>query len=300
LVTALDTISKILGKQIFPKQLMKKISKVEWGLLSVRHCLVEAQVEESKMAYCVFYWVPNLPLLQEMMIASAIIEDKSEDSITFSNYVNAHIFGRGIDRGGDDLIDMTRYINREKETPGSGAFQWLFWKMVRKNMTIIKRKEQGLRKAARWEVPPFDICLVNAKKSVEDARCIMIRFTADSVPGFEPRHLEVSTSMLPDHFIYSDPALLEDDFCDVAKFSRAEDREDADSVHLDPAMLIGHVGGGFGLELKMRMVKFEKTVNFSYDNEDATPDLEEGFIGCIIFCGEAELYTFRFSAAMSV
>jgi hypothetical protein len=63
LVTTLDTISKILGKQIYPKQLMKKISKVEWGLLPVRHRLVDVQVEESNMAYCIFYWVPNLPLL---------------------------------------------------------------------------------------------------------------------------------------------------------------------------------------------------------------------------------------------
>ncbi len=61
-VTALDTISKIIGKRIYPTQLMKKISKVEWGLLPVEHRLVEVQVEESKMAHCVFYWAPNVPL----------------------------------------------------------------------------------------------------------------------------------------------------------------------------------------------------------------------------------------------
>jgi hypothetical protein len=97
LVTTLDTISKILGKRIYPAQLMKKISKVEWGLLQVKHRLVEVQVEDAKMAHCVFYWVPNLPLLQEMLIASAIIEGKCEDSLTLSKYVNAHILGRGID-----------------------------------------------------------------------------------------------------------------------------------------------------------------------------------------------------------
>jgi hypothetical protein len=39
-------------------------------------------------------------------------------SLACSKHANAHIFGREIDRGGDDLIDMTRYINREKGNTG--------------------------------------------------------------------------------------------------------------------------------------------------------------------------------------
>jgi hypothetical protein len=136
LLTALDTISKILGKQIYPTQLMNKMSKLECALLPVEHRLVEVQVEESKMACCVFCWVPNLPLLQEMLIALAIMECKCEDSLTFSKHANPHIFGQGIDRGGEDLIDQTQRINRKKGNTGSGAFQWLFWKMVLKNTTI--------------------------------------------------------------------------------------------------------------------------------------------------------------------
>jgi hypothetical protein len=74
LITALDTISKLLGKRIYPTQLKKKIAEVEWGLLEVRHRLVEVEVEKGKKKHCVFYWVPNLPLLQEMLIVSAMIE----------------------------------------------------------------------------------------------------------------------------------------------------------------------------------------------------------------------------------
>ncbi len=70
----------------------------------------------------------------------------------------------------------------------------------------------------------FDITLYNAEESAEDARCIMVEFAADAVHGFEPRGLEVSTSiMLPNHVVCSDPELLEDDFCNVAKYARAED-----------------------------------------------------------------------------
>jgi hypothetical protein len=118
LVRALDTISKLLGKRIYPTQLKKKIGEIEWGLLEVRHRLVEVEVEKGKKKWCVFYWVPNLPLLHEMLIASAMIDGKYEDSLKFSNYAEAHIFGRGIDRGGDDIIDMTRYINRAKGNTG--------------------------------------------------------------------------------------------------------------------------------------------------------------------------------------
>jgi hypothetical protein len=41
-------------------------------------------------------------------------------------------------------------------------------------------------------------------------------------------------------------------------YARAEGREDADRLDLDPAMLICHGDGRFGLELKMQMVKFER------------------------------------------
>jgi hypothetical protein len=297
LVTALDTISKILGKRIYPTQLMKKISKVEWGLLPVEHRLVEAQVGESKLACCVFYWAPNLPLVQEMLIASAIIEGKCEDSLAFSNYANAHIFGRGIDRGGDDLIDMTRYINGEKGNTGEWCIPVAVLedgaeKYDNPEKTVLsKERNKVFAKQQEGKYHFFDITLVNAKESVEDARCVMIEFTADSVPGFEPRRLEVSTSMLPDHVVHRNPEVLEDDFCDVAKYARAEDREDADRTLLDHTMLKPNADGRCGLDLKMRMIKFE---------DDSTSDLEEGFVGCIIFCGEVKLYTFRFSAAMSV
>jgi hypothetical protein len=91
----------------------------------------------------------------------------------------------------------------------------------------------------------FDISLVNTKESAEDACCIMVEFAADTVPGFEPRRLEVLTSMLPNPVVCGDPELLECNFCDVAKHARAENREDADRVCLDPALLIVNVGGGF-------------------------------------------------------
>jgi hypothetical protein len=143
-----------------------------------------------------------------MLIASEIIEDKCEDSITLSNYVNAHIFGRGIDGGGDDLIDMTRYINREKGNTGEWCIPVVAledgaekYDNLEKSI-LSKERNKVYAKQQDGKYHFFDICLLNAKESVEDARCIMIGLTADSVPGFEPRRLEVSTSILPDHFVY--------------------------------------------------------------------------------------------------
>jgi hypothetical protein len=156
---------------------------------------------------------------------------------------------------------MTRYINREKGNTG----EWCIPGAVledgaEKNdnlqKTILsKERNKVYAKQQDGRYHFVDISLFNANESAEDARCIMVEFAAPFVPGFEPRRLEVLTSILPEHVVYNDQALLKRDFCDLATYARAEGREDADTVELEPAMLVCHVDGRFGLNLKMRMVE---------------------------------------------
>lgn len=63
------------------------------------------------------------------------------------------------------------------------------------------------------------------------------------------------------------PCIAQTQLCDVAVYAR-EGREDDNRVDLEPTMLIDHGDGRFGLELKMWMVKFKKTANFSYDDRE--------------------------------
>jgi hypothetical protein len=211
-------------------------------------------------------WVPNLPLLQEMLIASAIIEGKCEDSLEFSNYANAHIFEWGIDQGGNDLIDMTHYINREKGKTG----EWCIPGAVLKNgvekydnieKTILsKDRNEVYKKQQDGRYHFIDISLIgDDNKPAEDARSFIVEFATCSIPGFETIRLEVLMSILPEHVIYSDPELLKQDFCNMATYAKVEGREDVNRVDLDCAMVICHISGRFWLELGMKMVKFEKT-----------------------------------------
>jgi hypothetical protein len=99
LLSVLDSILKLLGTtKLFPTQLKKKIGAREWAeLLEVKSTCIAVKVQDGKEANCVFYWVPNVPLLCEMFISSAINDKMQEDLIDFSFYCNMHIFFRGID-----------------------------------------------------------------------------------------------------------------------------------------------------------------------------------------------------------
>jgi hypothetical protein len=112
-------------------------------------------------------------------------------------------------------------------------------------MSFSKERNKVYTKQQDGRYHFVDISLVNAIKSAEDSHCIMVKFAAHSVPGFEPRCLEVFMSILPEHVVYSDPALLKQDFCDVAKYAKAEGREDAHRIELESAMLVCHVNAMF-------------------------------------------------------
>ena len=56
--------------------------------------------------------------LIEVLVGGAIRLNMQEDSIAFSNHINKHVFATGADRGGNDLIDMVRYVNRNSGNSG--------------------------------------------------------------------------------------------------------------------------------------------------------------------------------------
>jgi hypothetical protein len=95
----------------FPAQLKKKIGAINWSLLPVQYKTVDTEVKEGTHEKCIFYFIENLPLLVELMISCSKMDKSFTDSSEISNFKNTHLFFRGIDRGGDDLIDMLHYGN---------------------------------------------------------------------------------------------------------------------------------------------------------------------------------------------
>jgi hypothetical protein len=207
---------------------------------------------------------------------------------------------------------MTRYVNRAKGNTGEwcipgavleeGAEKYanLEKTILSEDRNKVYEKQQdgryhfiniSLLASANESEQDANESVQDANKAVQDARCIMVEFTAPFIPKFEPRRLEVSMSILPDLSMYKE------DFCDVATYAKGKNREDADTIELKPEMLSCDADDGSGtyeLALKVQMVYYDGF-------EEATPtDLEEGLIGCIIFWGETKLYSFRFSAPLSV
>jgi hypothetical protein len=89
-VSIFDAIlAKLLDlKNFAPTQLQQKIGALEReGLLAEHHTMIKLQVSKEKTEPCVYYFIPNLPLLLESFIRESIVHNKNqEDSIEFSKY----------------------------------------------------------------------------------------------------------------------------------------------------------------------------------------------------------------------
>jgi hypothetical protein len=73
--------------------------------------IISMEVQKGKVKKCMFYWIANKSLIVEWMIKSIYLEEKQMDSSTISNFENSQILVVGDDRGGGDLISITRHGN---------------------------------------------------------------------------------------------------------------------------------------------------------------------------------------------
>ena len=109
-------IEKLLDKnmKLVPSQLKKKIGDVKNSkFIKYFHKMIEAKISETVLAqWCVFYFLKYIPLLCEMLITSSLTEGKMEDSMSFSHFRDTIIFGRGVDRGGSDVIALLRLAGK--------------------------------------------------------------------------------------------------------------------------------------------------------------------------------------------
>ena len=96
-----------------PLRLRKKIGNLEGkGNFRVKHQLIRCATGGDKTEMCLHYWIPQIPLLVDKLIASRIEQGKFEDSFLFSHLPNKIVICVGCDRYGGDLIDLMQLINR--------------------------------------------------------------------------------------------------------------------------------------------------------------------------------------------
>ena len=80
--------------------------------LRVKHQHIRYTTGGDRTELCLHYWIPQIPLLVDKLISSCIEQRKFEDLFLFSHLPNKIIIGVGCDRGGGDLINLMRLINR--------------------------------------------------------------------------------------------------------------------------------------------------------------------------------------------
>jgi hypothetical protein len=114
ILRVLGAAGKLLGVDNFlAPQAKKRIGDFERNALPVEFKMATCNIAAGKEAACVYYWIPNQPLLIEMMVCASIVDGKQQPSTLFSSFEDFHVWFAGIDRGGGDLISMIRNGNRE-------------------------------------------------------------------------------------------------------------------------------------------------------------------------------------------
>ena len=100
-------------KHPLPGSCRQKMGKIEGvGSLPVDDQLIQCSTSSTKTESCMHYWIQQIPLLIEKLVASCESHGKFEDSREFSRLINKIYFGIGSDRGGGDVINVIRLINR--------------------------------------------------------------------------------------------------------------------------------------------------------------------------------------------
>ena len=100
-------------------QLRKKMGRLETnGTVPSKIELVQCLTTQTYTKLVVFYFIKNVPLLMEILVAGYLLDGKYEDSSKISNFKDKIIFKIGADCGGSDLINEIGLVNRDKGNSG--------------------------------------------------------------------------------------------------------------------------------------------------------------------------------------
>ena len=241
IVSIFSMIEKLLDKnmKLVPSRLKKKIGDVENSkFIKCFHNMIEARISETGSAQCVFYFLKNIPLLCEMLITSSLTEGKMEDSISFSHFRDTIIFGRGVDRGGSDVIALLRLVNRLDGNAGKYCIP----------TSILEEGSEDYENLKRTVLDPErnkTMDLLSAKKvhfitlqiknggEVRHAEAISIQFTSLQIPAFNPANLQVRVIVAREALILQN-IQEQESFRERAIFAKSDDRETPCEIEIDP------------------------------------------------------------------
>ena len=82
---------------------------------------VECQTTKEESSRVVYWYIENVPLLMERLLACSIKDKTFQTSLDVSSYIDKILFKFGCDRGSGDLIMMISLMNRLKGNHGKHA-----------------------------------------------------------------------------------------------------------------------------------------------------------------------------------
>ena len=216
-------------------QLRSKIGKVEKEeLLNAEYFTLDAEIDGKKMKNCVFWYIPQVPLLCERLLTSAHCDGKYEESERYSNLEDYVLYYRGVDRGGGDNIELIRLGNRIDGNSGmycvpvsnlEGGGE------TYSNMQLTCfHKERNLTFDMLQKEQLHTLLLTTSCRAF---KCILIEFSCDDIDLCSSHNLKVEIKMLD-----VDGDLVLENEASAAQFESdatnggAEDRVSPDTIKL--------------------------------------------------------------------
>ena len=166
-----------------PGSLRAKMGKAEEnGTLSVDHQVTRCSTAKDKTEMCVHSWIRTIPLLIEKLVATCIIEGKYEESITISKLVNKILLGMGADRGGGDLINLIRLLNRKDGNCSRYSIPLAVVEKAAEEYDVLAKTLYNNRAKSLLQPLLNDELHMFVMRFANDAKCLAVRFIRDGKP----------------------------------------------------------------------------------------------------------------------
>jgi hypothetical protein len=166
-----------------PGSLRAKMGKAESnGTIPVDYQVIRCSTAKEKTEMCVHSWIRTMPLLVEKLVATCIRQGKYEESISISSLVNKILLGTGADRGGGDLINLIRLLNRIDGNCSRYSIPLAVVEKAAEEYDVLAKTLYNNRGRGLLEPLLNDELYMFVMRFANDAKCLAVRFIRDGKP----------------------------------------------------------------------------------------------------------------------
>lgn len=262
--------------RLFEGQLLKKLGRVEAdSAIPPKVVQVECQITEKDTGFCTYYYIQNVPLLLERLVARCMMEGKFRPSNKFSKLSDKIIIKFGTDRGMGDLIMQLSLANRENGNHGTWAIPIGVVESATESHSNLKKTVYAEeRKTILEQLVNDELHMIAfsfndpSSSTLKYVKCLILQFEGVSRTKMENKSIVCTIDQEP---------LLVSDLSDIEWNSIADERTDVDSVKITSRMISRADDEDFPIRIQL----------IEHQNE---------YVGCnlVSYKTEEKLFSFRF------